>query len=160
MFDDLASTMAVVHNIMIRTLNSIYQQAPYVREPDIPAFLNYSLTWCQMLQLHHDGEEEMCFPAIERLAGEPGIMGDNVEQHAAFHGPFDHFKAYLESCKKGDVTFDGTRARELIDEFGPALIQHLHEEVPSLLNLRRYGAEKMKDLPKIFEAEAQDNMVG
>ncbi|ROT39593.1 hemerythrin HHE cation binding domain-containing protein [Sodiomyces alkalinus F11] len=158
MFDDLASTMAVVHNIMIRCLNSIHQQAPHVRAADVPAFLNYALTWCQMLQLHHDGEEEMCFPAVERMAGEPGLMETNVEQHAAFHDGFDAFKTYLEASQKGEVAFDGQRARELIDEFGPSLTQHLHDEVPTLLALRRFGLEKMKDLPKVFEEEAQQNM--
>jgi len=158
LFEELASGMALTHNIIIRTLNAIHQQAPYVSEADVPSFVGFCRTWVDVLSSHHDGEEETCFPAIERLSGEPGLMNVNVEQHAAFHDNLISFQEYLDACQKDKTKYDGNKTREMLDAFGEPLIQHLHDEIPTLLSLRKYGEDKMKDLPKIFEGEAQQNM--
>lgn len=159
MFDELASGMALTHNIIVRTLNAIYQQAPHVEPADVPSFVGFCLTWVSIVSSHHDGEEDECFPAIERMSGEKGIMEVNVEQHAVFHGSLVELQEYLEACRDAKETYDGNRLRSMLDGFGEALIQHLHDEIPTLLSLKKYGPDKMKGLPKVFEDEAQKNMV-
>ena len=159
MFEELASGMALTHNIIIRSLNAIYQQAPHVAEADVASFLGFCLTWVDIIIAHHDGEEETCFPAIERLSGQKGLMDTNVEQHIAFQENLILFKAYLEACRDGKEKWDGKKAQNMVDAFGEPLIKHLHDEVPTLVSLKQYGEDKMRDLPKIFEAEAQQNMV-
>jgi hypothetical protein len=39
--------MALVHNVIIRALNSIYLQAPHVRPEDVKDFLAYCFCWYQ-----------------------------------------------------------------------------------------------------------------
>lgn len=73
--------MALVHNVLIRAYNSIYLQATRVRPEDVADFLHYCLAWYMMLKGHHDGEEEVYFPGIEKATGVKGIMDSEVHEH-------------------------------------------------------------------------------
>lgn len=94
--------MALMHNAIIRALNSIYKQAPHVEAKDNKDFIDYALCWYEILYSmpygfvegrfqktanldsdHHESEEEFFFPAVEQAADEKGIMDTNVEQHRA-----------------------------------------------------------------------------
>ena len=75
--------MAIVHNVIIRGYNSIYQQAPLVRPADVRDFIGYSLAWIDMVIGHHHSEEEVLFPLIEEGAGVPGLMDSDKEEHGA-----------------------------------------------------------------------------
>ena len=158
MFDKLASEMCLVHNMLIRGLNSIYLQAPHIQPADMKPFANYVLGWCHGLHSHHDGEETMFFPAIEKMTGEPGVMDTNVEQHKRFHDGLEQLQAYAGDVVAGKEAYDGGRVVGIIDAFGPALIQHLNDEIPTILGLRQYG-DKMAELPKLFDEEGEKAMV-
>jgi hypothetical protein len=41
--------MAIVHNVIIRALNSIYLQAPHVQQKDVKDFLAYCYCWYQCI---------------------------------------------------------------------------------------------------------------
>lgn len=158
-FHDLASEMTHVHNIMFRGLNSIYIQAPHIKPEDAAAFSHYMQIWYGWLHAHHEGEEAILFPGIERLAGEPGIMEANVTQHRSFAEGLDAFGKHCDALVAGTEKFDGQRVVQLIDVFGPTLMQHLTEEIGTLLGLERFGEEKMKDVLKIAAEEAGTVMV-
>ncbi|KAK4096321.1 hypothetical protein N658DRAFT_436356 [Parathielavia hyrcaniae] len=158
MFDELASEMVHVHNMVIRGLNSIYLQAPHIQPADEKGFCQYILFWHTLLHSHHTGEETMLFPEVEKLTGVEGLMETNVEQHKAFHDGIDSFKAYAESVLAGAQQYQGAKVVAIIDGFGPALIQHLADEVPSLLGLRQYGKDKLASLPAFFDAEGEKAM--
>lgn len=152
--------MAIVHNAIIRSLNAIYQQAPHVTGSNqVVPFLGFCLAWIQLISAHHDGEEEICFPAIDRMTDEKGVMDIAVEQHAVFHDDLVRFQTYLAACQKGDEDFDGEKIRHMVDNLAPALVDHLHQEITTILELERFGADKMRDLPKVFEEEAKSNVV-
>jgi len=71
--------MAHAHNTFLRALNSIYQSAPHVHTPtDIRDLLFYGTCWYSMVEHHHHFEETDFFPAVERIAGKPGLMQQNV----------------------------------------------------------------------------------
>lgn len=159
-FHDLASEMTHVHNIMFRGLNSIYLQAPHISPEDTDSFCNYMELWYEWLHAHHEGEEAILFPGIERLSGEAGIMEANVEQHRAFAEGLDAFGKHCKALVAGTEKFDGKRVIELIDSFGPTLTEHLTEEIDTLLGLKRFGEEKMKDVLKIAAEEAGTVMRG
>ena len=78
-----ASWMALLHNGLIRGLNTIYLQAPHVQPEDYASFIEYSLQWVRTVNSHHDGEEQCLFPDIEKAIGPAGkgIMDKNREQH-------------------------------------------------------------------------------
>lgn len=152
--------MALAHNVIIRGLNSVYVQAPYVKHEDQHAFLLYARNLFHMLAVHHDSEEDNFFPAVEQMAGEPGIMETNVAQHQSFHGGIEALMSYVKKVLDGGEPYNGRHMVELIDVFGTMLIEHLTAEIQTLLNLRCYGAEKMKGLPKALFDEGQANLVG
>ncbi len=62
-----------MHNTIIRGINAVYHQAPHVKPADHKAFLNFTSTMIQYTRIHHDGEENMFFPAIEQMTGVKGV---------------------------------------------------------------------------------------
>ncbi|KAK5057624.1 hypothetical protein LTR84_011624 [Exophiala bonariae] len=136
---EAASSMAVFHNLLLRSLNTIYLQAPHVKDGDKKAFVGYAYCWYDAIDAHHTGEEQEFFPWIEEAAGEKGIMDANVEQHKIFEKGIKEYGSYLRSLKGKEKTFSGDHMRSIINSFGPPLHQHLSDEIPSLLALRKYG---------------------
>ena len=130
--------MACVHNCFIRSINAIYLQAPHIKKADTVAFSEYANLFYNMLNLHHHHEEEIFFPGIERAAGTPGIMSANVDQHHAFHNGLEEFGRYTRACADGTEKYDGTRLVGIIDSFAAVLIQHLTDEITTLLELKKY----------------------
>jgi hypothetical protein len=150
--------MALVHNMMVRGLNAIYLQAPYVKAAESKAFCHYALHWCNLLHCHHSGEETDFFPELEQLTGEKGLMDRNIEQHHAFESGLTTFDDYVKAVIAGKETFDGQKMVKIIDSFGSVLVQHLSDEIPTIVGLRKY-ADKLGNLKQRFDEEGEKNMV-
>jgi hypothetical protein len=67
--------MSILHNGLLRGLNSIYLQPP-----DKKSFIEYCLLWSTVLESHHEGEEVNLFPAVESALGDR-IMDKKGELH-------------------------------------------------------------------------------
>ena len=73
-----ATEMALIHNVIIRGINSIYLQAPNIKlENDIEDFLTYMYSWSLLVHIHHDNEEATMFPLLEKYIGV-----DNYSQYS------------------------------------------------------------------------------
>jgi hypothetical protein len=60
--------MAIIHNIVLRTLNAIYLQAPFVMNADKRDFVGYAMIWWEFI------ESEYCSRAMGGARnGEVGI---------------------------------------------------------------------------------------
>ena len=159
MFDELASEMAMVHNMIARSLNAIYLQAPHIAKADEQAFVRFARSWHTMVSAHHRNEETHFFPAVEAMAGKAGIMAANVDQHHRFEVGLAAFRALLDDITAGRVAYDGAALVKSIDAFAPALMEHLRDEIPTLLSLRAFGEDKMKNLMVKAGEEGQKTMV-
>jgi hemerythrin-like domain-containing protein len=149
----VASHMANVHNTFIRTLNTIYLQAPYITTPELAAdFFQYCRSLGSLLYLHHSQEEEVLFPKWEKLSGQKGLMEVNVHQHEEFQPKLAEFNTYVETTKPRD--YSAEKMKELIDAFAPALMTHLADEIPTIMALRKYGKDVQKAHDE-FEAEVR-----
>ncbi|ERS96218.1 uncharacterized protein SPSK_01902 [Sporothrix schenckii 1099-18] len=146
-FDNSAVEMTAIHNCFIRGINAIYLQAPHVKPQEVKAFANYAALWAKMVHIHHHEEETQFFPIVEKMAGEPGLMATNVAQHHEFHDGLEKYTAYVHAVAAGKEPYDGNALRAIIDAFGGVFIQHLTEEITTLMGLRKYGAERFKDYP-------------
>ena len=75
--------MAHIHNAILRGYNSIYLQAPHIKDIDKPAFIGYALTWFRFVKSHHDDEEDGLFPKVEEVLGESGkgVWKGTHEEH-------------------------------------------------------------------------------
>ncbi|KAI5795656.1 hypothetical protein EDC01DRAFT_653059 [Geopyxis carbonaria] len=137
-FTIAASEMCLVHNSIIRALNSIYLQAPHISPADVPDFVTYCKAWCGFIHVHHDGEEAHFFPQIAAATGVPNIMEINVNQHQSFGAGLRELEAYIKTCTEDNSQYNGAQICSLIDSFAPDLTTHLHGEIPTLLALREY----------------------
>jgi hemerythrin-like domain-containing protein len=141
----VARQMVHLHNCIIRLLNSIYNQALHVKsKEDIRDFLAYIKHWHDELEHHHSVEEDHFFPRIEALAGVPGIMEGNVEQHNAFEPGLKALGEYATSTSVEE--YDGKKVQSIIDDFGHILSTHLADEIPTLLDLERYDDKAVRSL--------------
>ncbi|KAF2274727.1 uncharacterized protein EI97DRAFT_434953 [Westerdykella ornata] len=151
--------MALVHNIIIRSLNSIYLQAPHVPPSHQSAFTCYMLATWQTVHEHHRGEETSLFPAIEKATGETGIMEVNVRQHQAFETGFEAWGHWIRDVEQERERFSGQRCRDLMDGFMRDLATHLAEEIPSLMALAKYPESRLP-LRRLWEEEGKAVMGG
>lgn len=150
--------MTVVHNLFLRGINAIYVQAVNVAErgtaKDKSDFANFAWSWSQEVLEHHDIEETRIFPEINELAGVPGLMDANIEEHHLFHTGLDKFREYVDKLRKEEEELDGEKLKGIIDSFMPVLRTHLENEIDTLVGLEKY-ADKC-DWGAWFQKVAQD----
>ncbi|KAG5644850.1 hypothetical protein DXG03_007580 [Asterophora parasitica] len=73
-------------------------------------------------------------------------MEHNVEQHHAFLAGLESLEAYIKEIQAGNAQYDGKLVIEKLDSFADGLVQHLHDELPTLASSRMRAAFTEKDL--------------
>jgi hypothetical protein len=145
----MATIMAEFHNVLFRGFNSAYLYS-YSISPDSPSatdLLDYSSLICAILEMHHDWEETSLFPALEKYAGQPGLLDTNTAQHKAFEDGLHSFHAYCDNPET-KKNFDSATYRTMVDSFAPALEKHMHAEPETFYRLRNTnsaGLSKIQD---------------
>ena len=151
----IAQDMACAHNGLLRTLNSIYLQAPHITTPkDIRDFLLYTKFWCGWIEEHHTLEESSLFPQLEELSGVAGLMEANVAQHNAFMSGLLALEKYAKETSV--EAYDGSKIVKIIDDFGHVFSEHLTDEIQTLLELEKYDAAKLKEIYNNFEVQLRN----
>lgn len=130
-----ARQMAQVHNTVIRALNASWNHAIFVQPSSQEArdFLLFNQQLLKMLNHHHQLEDNYLFPEIERLQCRPGCMEESQRGHESFAEGLAIFGEYLSAATPSK--FCGLTFRRIIESFAPNLIQHLHDEIPTLVKL-------------------------
>ncbi|KDR77180.1 hypothetical protein GALMADRAFT_1327590 [Galerina marginata CBS 339.88] len=123
-----ATDMALIHNVFIRGLNSMWRNAPLVKPGDEYGFAGYCLACIDAIHGHHHGEELFIFPFLQTKLN----MAHNLEQHEAFHASMDAFQDYMKKVQLKKEPYDGAKARELVEAFANDLSQHLHDEIDTI----------------------------
>jgi hypothetical protein len=128
----MATEMALVHNIFIRALNSMYLQGPLItKEEDISDFFIFCQTWVQFVEHHHHNEEENFFPDLELLHADMQLERD---QHKAIHVGLDEFMNYVTTTAPKDFKWVDMKA--VMDSFVPVFCEHLTQEIKTLIALK------------------------
>lgn len=117
--------MSLIHNVFIRSVNTVWNNAPLVTPQDEVSFAGYALTMAAAIHTHHHSEETIVFPFLATKLP----MEENIEQHEQFQAGLKEFTAYFQEVFNGEARYDATKTRELVASFGGALVQHLHDEV-------------------------------
>lgn len=81
LFTTGATHMALLHNSIFRGYNSIYQQAPHIKDVDKYDFIGYSLTWYKFVKSHHDDEEVSLFTKVEDVLDDKTIWAETHKEH-------------------------------------------------------------------------------
>ncbi|PGH36169.1 hypothetical protein GX50_01025 [[Emmonsia] crescens] len=148
-----ASEMAHAHNTIIRGLNAILQQAPYVRvvtdeqfnAQDVTDLLFYVQSWTKMVSHHHLVEESYIFPGIERFTGRPGFMDETKHEHELFHDGIAKLLVYASATKSEEYRWEGTDGMKgIIDSFSKHLTDHLYAEIDSFLAMEDLDSAALK----------------
>jgi hemerythrin-like domain-containing protein len=144
-----AIEMANVHNALLRGLNSIYLQAPYIKDPtDVADLMLYTQAWADTVHHHHSLEETIFFSRVEALAKEAGLpeglMSPNEDQHHAFEPKIQETLEWCREVRDGKKEWDSKVLIRLIDGFAPILTQHLHDEIDTLIKLEGCDGEKVQ----------------
>jgi hypothetical protein len=149
--------MTHAHNVLIRGLNSIYQQGAFVSDPqDVSDFLFYCLAWVKTVEHHHAAEEKTLFPELEKFTNNPDIMAENKHQHDAFLAGLTDFEHYAESTTP--ATYRWNEAKSKLDAFTPALMTHLRDEIATLLSLKQYDSAKLRTVWDVTENAAKGDI--
>jgi len=148
--------MALVHNVLLRGLNSIYLQAPNVKYPmDIMDFMVFSDCWSRVLHAHHLTEETVYFPLLEQQSSKKGVMETNHNEHEAFLPGLVAFDNFVSAAADDFVLYDPAKFTKLIDDMGPPLEKHLHHEVKVLVDLEKDEAIDWDLMGKTMAAESK-----
>ncbi|QRV84209.1 Hemerythrin HHE cation binding domain [Ceratobasidium sp. AG-Ba] len=158
LYDLHAIRMASLHNILIRSFNSIIYHAPKVEDKEVPVFMKYCSTVVELIHEHHATEEDVVFPALEEKLGK-GSMESNVTQHEDFMPKFDQWSELLKSILAGKTQYDADRFIRLMREGTDVLVIHLQDEIPTLDSnkLREYfTVSELEALEKRIEKKVQE----
>ncbi|KAI1412111.1 hemerythrin HHE cation binding domain-containing protein [Hypoxylon sp. FL1857] len=153
-FVNAATHMALVHNLIIRSLNAMYLQAPHISAEQEKPFLQFAELWYRVVEHHHRTEEEILFPMLEEMSGDEDVMKENTKQHDAFQTGLALFASYVRQCLAHEKKFNGEEMVRAFHRFAPILWQHLSDEIPTLIGLERYGARTSGFYAK-FAAEVE-----
>ncbi|KAI1073377.1 hypothetical protein F5B20DRAFT_597729 [Whalleya microplaca] len=88
------------------------------------------------------------------MTGEKGIMQASTEQHDGFRGGLETFVDYVWHCIAGEAKYAAQELVRIIDGFEPVLWQHLNDEIPAFVDLRKYS-ERLKGFHSGFAVEAE-----
>ena len=159
-----ACMMAHVHNCLIRGLNAVIQQAPYIptsvspayRPQDVKDLLFYVASWVRTVEHHHHTEETTMFPAIEEFAGEPGLMEGPKHQHEEFTPGLEKLLAYAQETKPEDYRWEGGGGmKDIIDGFTEPLTRHLFDEIDVFLGVGHLDTQGLRKCWDEAEKAAQ-----
>ncbi|KAF2742619.1 hypothetical protein M011DRAFT_472079 [Sporormia fimetaria CBS 119925] len=160
----IATEMTLSHNVLIRGLNSIYRQGPFLPPPSSPSFLATDITyflfftqaWVKIVHHHHGAEETVFFPELEKFTGDGDAMKGNKEEHERFHAGLEKLDEYVRNVKAEDWRWE--RQKEIMDEFCGVLYGHLKGEVETLLALEKYDSVGLRGIWKKTEDKAKGDI--
>jgi len=138
--------MAALHNVLIRSFNSIIYHAPNIGPADVPSFIKYCQSVTAMLHEHHATEEQLVFPYFESKLGK-GAMDANISQHHEFIPKFDEWDQLCQNIQSGKSQYEAGNFVALLRESTDLLVAHLADEIPTM------EASKLKS--HFSEAELQ-----
>ncbi|KAH8157027.1 hypothetical protein CIB48_g11219 [Xylaria polymorpha] len=146
-----ATHMALLHNSIFRGYNSIYQQAPNVKDIDINDFIGYALTWFKFVKSHHDDEEESLFTRVEEVLDDKTIWAETHKEHEAFLPGLVEFEKYLSSLRS-PKDYSGEELKRIMSSFQEPFEVHFHSEISTIADLANHPNAPKPGSPE--EAEA------
>jgi len=128
--------LALVHRALRRCLETIIRvSAQPIPESDRLDFAEFTGRFTKFLHTHHDGEEEVIFPAL-RAAGERAAMPDQVAHVAEWKTDHEKLLIRLRELEAGCASFRAGKPQETLAkaavEVRSILFPHLDAEEAAL----------------------------
>lgn len=162
-FDSQAIEMALMHNIIIRSFNSLLYYSGEVQPgtPEFISFLRYTREVCAQVHRRHNDEENLYFPFLESKLGD-GRMAGMVAAHEALVKPLAAFEDLVQKMIIKPHEWDLDLFRNSIYRFMPILREHLKDElkIVDATELRKHFTEQdFKEYEKRFIKDAIKSFV-
>ncbi|KAI9027088.1 hypothetical protein DFJ74DRAFT_662978 [Hyaloraphidium curvatum] len=155
-FAHFAGNLALAHKVLRRGVHQMENNAPKVGEADVPAFVGYSLAFLANLKSHHDQEEQIIFPALDKAA--PGLAARH-EEHGVLAGAMGNLGGYLEGVRDGKEPWDHERFAEVLWRVKKVVLPHVDAEEedlsPADLKSGGVGPDTMAELNKAMAAHGK-----
>ncbi|KAI1381050.1 hypothetical protein F4677DRAFT_209951 [Hypoxylon crocopeplum] len=147
----IANELAHTHNAMLRGLNVLYLQAPYVhQEADIADLLFLAQVWSGWILDHHVLKENAMLPGFEvALSLAPGSLTsttrlgveseeDDVREKAdkSLDLLLQHVHSYATETLSQPSTYSPSTLQTLLLVLASSLVPHLHAQIPLLVQMR------------------------
>jgi len=160
-----ASEIAYSHNCLLRGLNATVLQAPHVphkgrpgySDQDVKDLLFFVESWVKTVEHHHDTEEEVMFPEIEKMTGDPELLSGPLHQHKEFQERLFKLGVYVTERQTKPHEYKWAEMKAIIESFAPALTKHLYEEIDVILSLDRFDSTGLRKCFNVAEAAAKAN---
>lgn len=88
-------------------------------------------------------------------------MDANIDQHAAFHAPWEAFCQLIAAMKSNEKPYNASDLQKAVHGFMPVLHPHLEDEIQTLKADRLKGVVTEKDMAvmeKMLTRDIQDNL--
>lgn len=131
-----ATHMTHIHNAILRGYNSIFLQAPHVKDEDKAAFIGYALTWYRFVKSHHDDEEAELFPKVTGIlhSTDEQVWGEIHKEHRSFLDGLATYEKFL-STLASPTNFDGNELCKIMTTFQAPFEHHFHSEISHIASL-------------------------
>ncbi|KAF2678503.1 hypothetical protein K458DRAFT_408767 [Lentithecium fluviatile CBS 122367] len=95
-------------------------------------------------------------PKLKKFTSNPDIMAENVKQHDAFLSDLNDFEHYIENSTSENYHWEEAKAK--LDTFTPALMEHLRDEIETILSLKEYDSARLLAVWKVTEDAAKGDI--
>ncbi|KAK0730200.1 hypothetical protein B0H67DRAFT_25699 [Lasiosphaeris hirsuta] len=152
-FTSGATHMALLHNSIIRSYNSIFLQAPLVLSQDKADFIGYSLAWYRFVKSHHDDEEANLFTKVEELLEDKTVFDESHKEHESFLAGLAEFEKYLSGLAS-PADFSGEELVRIMGTFQANFENHFHSEISTIAKLAEHPNTPKEGTPEQIAASA------
>ena len=98
----------------------------------------------------------MLFPELEKFTQDESIMKENKEQHHKFFVGLEDFDSYMRELAPTAYNWEDVKSK--LDAFAEDLVEHLRNEIPTLLSLKKYERDGIKAAWKKLEDAAKGDI--
>ncbi|EJD39076.1 hypothetical protein AURDEDRAFT_116273 [Auricularia subglabra TFB-10046 SS5] len=151
----LQYNMIHAHNTFKFGYDIIMEHLENPPKDDLPNFLGYCEAWAISIVGHHDAEEEVVFPFLNRKLD----FGKEAEEHKVVHSTISTILALLTAAKADPSAFDAGRLKQILVDFREPLYSHLDEEVEHIApaNLTAFDKQELLELNQSLDKHAKSH---
>ncbi|KAJ7754522.1 hypothetical protein B0H16DRAFT_1662884 [Mycena metata] len=156
-YESLQYNMEKTHDLYKLAYETII---PHLDNPplnDLDNFLGYCRAWASSIVGHHDSEEAVLFPFLNKKLD----FSHEIEQHVQVAEGLTGIINYIDESTADHTKFDAAKLKDLMEKLSGHLFEHLDEEVEDLApeKLKVYTAEEItqagKDLMVYIRAHSE-----
>lgn len=83
-------------------------------------------------------------------------MKENKEQHHKFLDEMEEFDRFMRESNPNDYNWEKVKPK--LDAFASDLLQHLRDEIPTILSLKKYDSAGIREVWKKAETAAKGDI--